>query len=134
MARLNSQLRPVISPDSKVLSQWIAQLDHQHFTVRAKATAALAHAGELAWPALRQALKKELSPEHRQRIEKLLTLPQHAAPSAEQVKHFRAIELLEMIGTTEARGLLGDLAQGAPNANLTRQALAALHRLGAVAD
>ena len=41
----------------------------------------------------------------------------------------RAIEMLERIGTAEARQLLAVLAEGAPAARLTREAKLALDRL-----
>ncbi len=41
----------------------------------------------------------------------------------------RALEVLEHIGTAEARSLLEDLAKGVPEARLTREAKASLTRL-----
>ena len=48
---------------------------------------------------------------------------------AEEVRTIRALELLEQLGTPEARTLLQTLAKGAPNADLTREAKAILDRL-----
>ena len=42
----------------------------------------------------------------------------------------RFVEVLEMIGSPETRRVLKRLAGGAPEASLTRQAKAALERLG----
>jgi hypothetical protein len=39
------------------------------------------------------------------------------------------VELLEGLGTPESRALLGELARGAPQAGLTREAKASLERL-----
>ncbi len=41
----------------------------------------------------------------------------------------RAVEVLERVGTPEARQILEDLARGAPEARLTREAKAALEGL-----
>jgi len=41
----------------------------------------------------------------------------------------RALEVLEQVGTPEARQVLTTLATGAPHARLTREAKAALDRL-----
>ena len=42
----------------------------------------------------------------------------------------RALEVLERIGTPEARQILLSLAKGAPEAALTQEAKASLERLG----
>jgi hypothetical protein len=47
------------------------------------------------------------------------------------LRSVRAAEVLERIGTPEARRLLGQLATGAAEARLTREAKAALKRLDA---
>ncbi len=45
------------------------------------------------------------------------------------LRAIRAVEVLEWIGTPEAVRLLGELANGAADARLTREALAAERRL-----
>jgi len=50
--------------------------------------------------------------------------------SAETLRQGRAIEVLEHIATPEARQLLQTIAEGAAGAGLTREAKAALERLG----
>src|SRR5262249_26457891 len=49
-------------------------------------------------------------------------------PTAEQVRALYALQVLERIGNEEARRLLSELAEGAPEAILTRQAKAILGR------
>jgi hypothetical protein len=49
----------------------------------------------------------------------------------ERVQALRAVEVLEWIGTPEARKVLEALATGAPAARLTREARASLGRLPA---
>jgi hypothetical protein len=44
------------------------------------------------------------------------------------LRQVRALELLEWVGTEEAKALLKELAKGAPSAALTERAKAALKR------
>ena len=48
----------------------------------------------------------------------------------ERLRQARALEVLEAMGTPEARTLLDELAKGAADAWLTRDAKTALERLG----
>jgi hypothetical protein len=50
------------------------------------------------------------------------------------MRNLRAVELLELIGSSQARQTLQRLAGGAPGARLTRQAKNALERLAKQAD
>ena len=64
------------------------------------------------------------------RAEELLgRLDSDRAPTAEELRRLRAAEVLESVGTPEARDLLKKLAGGAPGAPLTRDAQGALRRL-----
>jgi hypothetical protein len=89
----------------------------------------LAALGERARPALRAALKAGGSLERRRRIEQLLGALD-AGASGEALRSVRAVEVLEGIGSSEARQVLAALADGLPSARLTREARAALQRLG----
>jgi RNA polymerase sigma factor (sigma-70 family) len=84
---------------------------------------------ELAEPALRKAAADSASAEVRRRAETLLTKLETAVPAAGTVQALRAVEVLERIGTPEARQLLQTLAAGAPEALPTREAKGALERL-----
>ena len=113
------------------VERWIAQLDDKVFAVREKATAELASHGEQAEMALRQVRLKSPSLEVNRRIDRLLA--QYASTewrfSADSLRTIRCIEVLERIGTAEARAVLKNLTQGAPAAWATREAHASLRRL-----
>jgi RNA polymerase sigma factor (sigma-70 family) len=116
--------------DAKRIQHWLADLDSDQFAVREQAMKSLETVGDLAEPALRKALENPPSAEVRRRIEKLLARRNEQGLSGEPLQAVRAIELLEHIGTPEARELLGKLAASAAEARLTREAKAALERLG----
>ena len=63
------------------------------------------------------------------RIEELLKKIEDGAVSGERLREVRALEVLEGLGTPEARKLLEELAKGAADAALTQEAKASLERL-----
>ena len=121
---IRERLRPVKAPDPEAVALWIAQLDAEDFTAREKASAALEEAGELADGAVRRALAATTSAERRRRLER-------AAESlrASVLRGTRAVEVLDLIGTREARDVLSSLSKGDPHGELTRRARAALEGL-----
>src|SRR5262245_21954285 len=125
---LRGRLRPAAAVPADRLARLVAGLDAETFTARQQAKAELAAFGELAAPALRQALSGNPSPELRQRAEKLLADSDGSLPAARR-REVRAVEVLEGIGSPAARELLADLAQGNPAARLTREAKASLDRM-----
>jgi RNA polymerase sigma factor (sigma-70 family) len=129
---LRERLQPSPVPASqhaKRLQQLIADLDNDEFDVRERAKVELEKLGELAEPALRQVLLQQPSLEVRLRAERLLHRLQKRMPSGERLQELRAVEMLEHIGTSEARQELERLAKGTPEARLTREAKASLERL-----
>jgi replication-associated recombination protein RarA len=82
-----------------------------------------------AWQALRAAATKSVSLEVRRCVRQLLEKLGRSPPPPRQLQALRAIEVLEYLGTPEARRLLTSLAQGATHARLTQEAKAALERL-----
>ena len=67
--------------------------------------------------------------EVRKRIEDVLKKTDSAMPRGEALRTLRAIETLELLGTPEAKAVLQTLANGMPQASVTRAAQAALLRL-----
>lgn len=126
---LQERLRPAVPPDPQRIAAWIADLDSDEFPVRDKASQELRKLGAPAAPALRKALENQPSAEVRRRVEQLLNHLEQKNLSQESLQMVRAVEVLELIRTPEARQLLEKLAQGAPNALVTEEAKLALQRL-----
>jgi hypothetical protein len=95
--------------------------------VRKRAADNLKKMGRLAGPALRKALESSPSAEQRRRIEQLLEALD--VFQAQDTIASRAVEVLEWVGTLEARRLLEEFAGGAPGAYLTEEAAGACRRL-----
>jgi WD40 repeat protein len=132
VALLRGRLHPAASPaGAEAIAGLVAELDSPQYTVRNRAKAQLAQLGEFAEPALLEAAKHQPSLELRHRIEELsnVIIDGRSRPSADRLRTFRAVEILEQIATPEARQVLQTLAQGAAGALLTREAQASLTRL-----
>jgi WD40 repeat protein len=132
VALLQRELRPVPKLKPNHLARLIADLDAEEFATRQRAMAELEKLGEVAEAPLRRALEGGPSLEVRRRAAELLTRIERQRgpnPPPERLRTLRSVELLEHLGTPEARALLQDLASGEPEAPLTRQARAALRRL-----
>jgi WD40 repeat protein len=125
---LRGRLRPRPPVNPEKISRWIADLDSHDFATRRKATEELEKLAELAEPVVRTALGRKPSLETAQRLEHILDMLTPGR-NLDQLRELRAVEVLEYIGTTNARELLASLAQGAPSARLTQEAKDALARM-----
>src|SRR5204863_6714001 len=105
------------------------ELDSDRFRVRDKATQELAGLGKLAEPALRQALKSSPSPEVRSRIEALLKGLKESTIAPRLLRDLRTLDVLEQVGTPEARKVVEAMARGARDPRLLEEAKATLERL-----
>jgi RNA polymerase sigma factor (sigma-70 family) len=126
---LRSFLKPVPVGDAERIARLIKELDADEFDVRDKASAELDQIGEPAAPGLRKALEGMPSAELRIRATTLLEKFGGKVQSPDIIRRERALEVLEQIGGPDARTLLEELAKGAPDAMLTREAKAILKRL-----
>jgi hypothetical protein len=129
-ALLRERIVPVKAVDQGRLDQWITDLDSDKFAVREAASKALSALGELAGPSLEKALKAGPTLETRQRLEKLLTANrlQHD-PTPGELRTLRAVQAMELAGTSEASATLRAWAGGAAGHHLTEAARTALARL-----
>lgn len=125
---LAGRFQPAPPVDEKQVRAWIAQLDDDDFAVREKAHQALRGVARAAEPILRGA--KNLPAEAARRVQELLEPLAQAVPEAERLRDQRLVLLLQLLGSPEACKLLDRLATGGATAPLTRDARAALDRLG----
>jgi RNA polymerase sigma factor (sigma-70 family) len=124
---LREHLPPLKPVEPAQLVRLIDDLDSDKFAVRSKASEELERLGELAEPALRGALAAKPTLERRRRCEELLA--KLSVLSSRRLRAVRTVEVLEHIGTAEARALVEKLAGGTPQARQTQEARAARQRL-----
>jgi hypothetical protein len=127
---LREQLRPVLAVDPKQLGRWLAALDSDQFAERQRAETELEKHGNQVEAALRQFLAAKHSLEAKRRAEQVLARLQGPVTDPQLLRQLRAVEVLEFIGTAEAREILRTLGSGALDAKLTQEAAASLRRLG----
>jgi RNA polymerase sigma factor (sigma-70 family) len=129
VALARDRLRPVESPDDATLDRLVADLNSDRYAVRQKAEAELDRLAPAAVAGLRARLAGSPTLEVRGRLTRLLARHDPDTPTPERLRELRALELLEQVGTAEARSVLADLTRGGPTARRTLEAAAALHRL-----
>lgn len=125
---LDERLKSADQIDPQRMHQLLTDLDSPKFAVRQGASRELEQIADQAEPLLREVLEKRLPLEARRRIEEMLRLPR-VLRNPECLRCARAIQVLEQIGTPEARQILQRLAGGASQARLTQEAKASLERL-----
>jgi WD40 repeat protein len=123
---LKDRLQPV-PVDSKQIDKLLADLDGDSFAARETASRELSRLHYQAGPMLRQALAGKPSLEMRRRLQAILAGPKRPLP--DDLRVLRAMEVLERIGTPEARRILETFAGGGKTVRETREAKAALQRL-----
>jgi WD40 repeat protein len=128
---LGKRLKPVPPVDPKHLAKLVADLDSNEFGDREAAEKELEKLGELAVPACQKTMEGKPSTEIRRRLKSLFEKQTKAELdlSPERLRAVRVVEILEFIGTREARHVLTKLAQGASEASLTQEAKTSLDRL-----
>jgi hypothetical protein len=127
---LENKLATLPGTDAEQLARLIADLDNSDFKARERASKELAQLGRLAKRALTKALAEKPSAEMTRRVQDLLDRLDRKAEDPQQRLLLRVIEVLERLGTPEARGLLGKLAKEAADTNVAGAATASRERLG----
>jgi WD40 repeat protein len=116
------------------ITKLIALLDDDVFEQRQEAHKQLMALGRAAEESLKKALAAKPSAEAKRAIEGLLDRLKDKGPGQgpppESVRSLRAVEVLEDLGTPEAKKVLESLAKGHAEAPLTTAAKGALTRLG----
>jgi hypothetical protein len=127
---LREQLQTGLVPEQQQIAKLIALLDDDEFAVREKATRELTGFGKRAEPALRRALENNPSLETRRRITRLLpTLVSDTWPPSDVLRILRSIEVLERVGTEEARAIIERLGKDSSDSWTPAETKAALERL-----
>jgi hypothetical protein len=102
-------------------------LDAPSFAARERAARELRQSADGAEAVLREALGGELPAESRRRVEQILAGLDE--PAGGRLPDVRAVEVLERVGSPDAKGLLKRLADGAGGERLTREAAGSLVRV-----
>src|SRR5262249_56085983 len=100
-----NKVKPVETPDAARIARLLADLDSEEFARRQQAERELSQLDELVEPELRKAAAESTSPEVRRRAEALLSRLDASPPPPATIQTLRAIEVLERLGTKEAREL-----------------------------
>jgi hypothetical protein len=132
VAFLRKELRPEDPATEERLKKLVENLDSRRFPVREAAMKELKSLGITARPILTDVLTNKPTLEVRRRVEALLsqvTIPDRLVPPGEPLRRYRAVEVLERMGTREAHSVLESLASGQAHGLTTSQAKAALQRL-----
>jgi RNA polymerase sigma factor (sigma-70 family) len=121
-----------VEVDPRWLAARVADLDSTEFETREAASRELRRIVGPAESLLRREQGRATSPEVRRRLAEVLALLETAPagpPSTDEARSLRAVLVLERVASAEARALLRELAAGAADARLTREAAEALGRL-----
>jgi hypothetical protein len=124
-----ANIKPAVGGNEQRIEKLIGDLESDRFQTRQAATKELEKLGELAEPALQKAIQTLKGLESKRRVEKLLAqISNDQVPPAEVRRTLRAVQVLGILGTPEARTELERLAKGAAGDKLTRSAEKALKR------
>jgi hypothetical protein len=129
LASLRDHLGKRPAAEREQLARLLADLDADSFAKREAASAELARLGKLAEAGLKRVLEKNPSAEARKRAEALLRKLDDRLMSPATLQAVRALEVLELIATPEARKLIAALAENSAEARVSEEARAALARL-----
>lgn len=124
-----SRIRSTFQYERVEVEKLIVQLDDDQFALRESASRKLEQLGDRVESALRHALHCTSSLEQRRRICSLLERLHTTTPNLDRIHALRAVELLERIGTAEAKQGLQTIAKEAPGIIIRWNADAAFQRL-----
>jgi WD40 repeat protein len=123
--------RPLDADRSARIRRLVVDLDHDDIDVRDKASRALETTGYDSEPALQKAVDASTSPEFKAKAGQILERlhAPYPIPPGEPLRRWRAMQVLEQIGSTPAREVLAMLEKESPSLRERREAKAALERL-----
>jgi len=125
------QVRAIAVPhvDKKRVQKFLEELDSPTFQVRQRASQELAKFGELIQPDLEKYVAGKPSLEGNRRVQKLLERLRDPELTPDRLRCLETIEILEILHTPEARGLLAEFARDALIKQIRTAAREALERL-----
>jgi WD40 repeat protein len=126
---IEKNLRPIPKDFTASLQKAMAGLEEKELSLRDAAMNELDCYGSLAEPTMRKGRVESHSAEAQARLAYLLEKQESNFPCGALLRSLRGIEVLEQLGTPEARRVLETIADGHPQALLTREAKASLDRL-----
>jgi WD40 repeat protein len=127
VAMLKAKLAPAPPPDATLVTELVQKLGSDSFREREEAGKRLIGLGDVVLPMVREAAAGKMSAEAKERADKVIAALT-AGLTPDQLRHRRAVAVLEWSGRPEADEHLRKLAGGAPGARLTVEARAALRR------
>jgi hypothetical protein len=128
VAMLRERIKPAPMAEAQQIAERVGNLGSEQFKIREQAMLELEKLGEVAAPALQIAFMSDPPLEVKRRLE--ILLEKLSNWPVETLRQVRAVEVLEDIGTPDARAVLERfITEGAPEARLTREAEAAQRRL-----
>jgi WD40 repeat protein len=130
ISHVRERLKPVPPVDRKTVAGLIDRLGSEDFQEREKASRELSELAPGAINQIREAAGKTDSAEARNRLAPILARETAERLTGERLRVLRAVEVLERIGNPAADKLLHELAAGAADAVLTRDATEAVRRMG----
>jgi len=125
IALLREHIKPVPVIDAKRVEQLLGTLGGDDFNARKRASADLRKLADLALPALREAGNRG----HDELLQRMLERLEAEYPTRDQLRALRALAVLELTATPEAKKFLEELAGGAAESLLTSRAKAIQARL-----
>jgi hypothetical protein len=126
---VRDHIRAADGKKGEELRKLIGELGSDVFHVRERATKQLQAAGEAASDLMQESLKHQPTLETRARLEKLLDQCRGPVTEPNRLRLIRSTQVLEQIGTGEARMVLAELAHGGDHLLQTVEARQALERL-----
>ncbi len=129
MPFIRERLKPAATAEGKLIAKLITDLQNEDYNTRKKALAQIKKMGDVALPALREA-QAATNSQPLMMLMMRLDGDRHGAHEQQLL----AVDVLERIGTAEARELLTTLSKGAATAPLTVRAKAALDTLAKRGD
>lgn len=126
---IREHINPSVAPDATCVDRLITDLNSDSFSVRNRAMRELESFGEVVEPYLRKAMADNAPAETRRLAKDLFNRLSKPLNDPEKLRCLRALMILEQSNTSEGIRILKSLADGLPEARLTREAQASLKRL-----